>query len=444
MDDAKDKHATIFKKNDAILGKFYDELKESVDKENKVKINDCKSPSFYLPPISEVSSVFGFITNQKQFIDIFEAQYKKPLKISRTSKYALFNKGVGLRTTMKIIKWLKLLPVPFENLLPKKVIAKSIRAAQAKSNAIYWFPAIHSFKEGCKHSGHDDLDEFSPLLNFIEQRCNTEVNLMLEFKKDLKVGKIKLKDNISATKFQQSLWANCPNISPSTILKLSELIEFNEQQKQLTEQQKLTFIESYCSLIFDFYLEAITHYEIGCRMYYETNKEKAENELGMVTKAINAYARQENIKTCFAGLLKEFKSVLSETNENEGYRKLASCIEIDESEPSEFGESLRDKQYNQLKDWRNGQNLPSGEKLTVFIQNLDKYANTSRGLVTFFMCKTVIAMDKLIDEFIEQSQNDNCNQADAEIIIKKVLSKVPNYYQTNLKKELEKTEPATW
>lgn len=443
MDDAKDKHTTVLKQNDAILDKFHDDLKESADKENKVKINDLKSPSFYLPPISKVSSVLGFITNQKQFIDIFEATYDTPLNISRTSKYAFFKQGVGLRTANKIINWLKVLPVPFESMFPKREMAKSIRAAQAKSNAAHWLPAIHNFKEGSKHSGHADLDEFSPLLNFIEQRCNIEVNLMLEVKKELKAGKIKPNDIITATKFQQFLWANSPNISPSTILKLSELIELNHQKKQLNEQEKLTFIENYCFLSFDFYLEAITHYEIGCLMCYGTNKDKIENELGMVTKAINAYARQENIKTCFAGLLEEFKCVLSEANENEGYRKLASCIEIDEDEPSEFGESLGDKQYNQLKDWRNGQNLPSREKLTIFLQNLDEYANTSSGLVTFIMCKTVMAMDKLIDEFIEQSQNDNCNQADAEIIIKKVLSKVPNYYRANLKKELEKTEPAT-
>jgi 5-methylcytosine-specific restriction endonuclease McrBC regulatory subunit McrC len=102
MDDAKDKHTTVLKQNDAILDKFHDDLKESADKENKVKINDLKSPSFYLPPISKVSSVLGFITNQKQFIDIFEATYDTPLNISRTSKYAFFKQGVGLRTANKI------------------------------------------------------------------------------------------------------------------------------------------------------------------------------------------------------------------------------------------------------------------------------------------------------------------------------------------------------
>lgn len=442
MDDAKDKQSAILEQNSPILDKLYEDLKESADDSNKIKINDLESPSCYLPSISKVSSALGFITNQKQFIDIYEATYETPLNISRTSKYAFFNKGVGLRTAKKIIKWLKLLPVPFENILPKRVLTKSMRAAQAKSNAVHWLPAIHNFKRGSQYSGSPDLDEFTILLNFIEHRCETEVNLMLKVKKELKAGKIKPNDTIVSTKIQQSLWANSPNISTSTILKLCKLIESNQQNKHLNEQEKLTFIESYGYLSFDFYLEAFTLYEIGCCMCYGTNKDKIENELGMVTKAVYGYATRDDIKTCFAGILNEFKYILTTSVGETGYRKLARFIEIQEYDSGLSGELLEDKQYSQLKDWRNGKNLPSGKKLTAFLDNLDEYANTSSGLVTFFMCKIAMAMDKLIAEFIEQCQNDNYSQADAEIIIKKVLSNIPIYYRENLKTELGKREPA--
>jgi hypothetical protein len=212
----------------------------------------------------------------------------------------------------------------------------------------------------------------------------------------------------------------------------------HSQQKSLTAQQTLTGIESYCYLCFDFYLQAITHYEVGCRMYYGKNKEKLENELGMITKAIYAYATDDAISTCFDGMLTELKEVSSELVGETSYRKLASFIEIEEVQPSEYGESLADKQYNQLKDWRNGENLPSGKKLITFLQNLDNYADTSSDFVTFLMCRITMGMDKLVNEVLAQSKRDNCNQADVEKILKNVLAAMPEYYKANLKKQLDK------
>ena len=116
MDVAKDKQTATLEQNDTILDKFHEDLKGSADKQNKVKIEDFKSPSFYLPPISKVFALLGFISNQKQIIDLFENTYKTPLNISRTNKYAFFRQGVGLRTVSKIINWLKVIPFPFGQL----------------------------------------------------------------------------------------------------------------------------------------------------------------------------------------------------------------------------------------------------------------------------------------------------------------------------------------
>lgn len=38
-----------FKNNDIVLEQFHEDLKNTADENNKVKMTDFKSPSFYLP-----------------------------------------------------------------------------------------------------------------------------------------------------------------------------------------------------------------------------------------------------------------------------------------------------------------------------------------------------------------------------------------------------------
>jgi len=435
MDVVENNQLDILNQNAPILDKFHEDLKDSTDKQNKVKINDFKSPSFYLPPISKVHELLGFITNQKQLIDWLESSYKAPLKISNTSKYAFFKQGIGLRTASKIISWLRIIPFPWKELANKKVMAKIIRSNRAGSNAGGWFSTINGFKAS---NYGKTAHEFTLLFNFIEQRCNTEVDLLLRVKEDVKAGKLTSDDIAAAWKAQQPLWENNPYIPQDIIENFAELMLLHKQGQKLSEQQTLYFIEYYLYLYFDFFIEAVTYYEVGCHIYYGRKKEKIENDLGMITKAINAYATQEDIKTCFAGMLKEFKDALSELVGDTSYRKLASFIEINEDEHSEFGESIEDKQYKQLKDWRNGKNLPSGKKLTAYLKKLDEYADTDSGFITFDMCRITMGVDKLVSDVLAQTKNENCNQADVEVTIKKVLANIPDYYHANLKTELEK------
>lgn len=435
--------ANTINQNDTVLDKFHEELKSRADANNKVKIIEFKSPSFYLPTLASVNEFLGFPSTQKQLIDLLEITYETPLDVKRSSRFGLFGKGVGLRTISKIIAWCKKLPLPFETMMTKRLMVKIERSRKAGSNAGHWYSAMQNFEAGFKFAGGSGEYEFTALLEFLEHRCNTEVGLLQELKQKVKAGTLKATDLAEACKAQQPLWENNLCIPVHVTDNFAQIALAHSQQKTLTEQQTLSFIESYCYLCFDFYLEAITHYEVGCRMYYGKNKEKLENELGMITKAIYAYATDDTITTCFGGMLTELKDVATELVGETSYRKLASFIEIEEDKSIACGESLADKQYGQLKDWRNGENLPSGKKLITFLQNLDDYADTSSDFVTFLMCRITMGIDKLIDEVLVQSQRDNCNQQDVEIIIKKVLSGIPAYYRTNLAVQLNRKEPTT-
>ncbi|MBQ4852774.1 hypothetical protein [Pseudoalteromonas sp. MMG012] len=435
----KEKRENTLERNRSITDKFHKDLIGSVDQQNKVKISDIKSMSFYLPPIIKVQELLGVISNQKQLIDLLESYFEKPLKISTTNKYAIFKQGVGLRTVNKIMSWVKEIPFPWEKLASKKVMTRVIKSNRAGSNAGAWLSTISGFRVSY-HS--EKKDEFTPLFNFIEKRCSTEDDLILRVQKDVEAGKLKPNDIAAVWAAQQSLWVKNPYIPHDISENIIELMLKHQQRGKLTQQQTLDFIECYLYLFYDFYLEAITHFEIGCRMRYGTDQDKIENDLGMITKAINAYATQDDIRTCFAGILKEFRDALSQLGSETSFRKLASFIEINEAEPGEFGESKEDKQYKQLKDWRNGKNLPSNKKLKAFLRNIDEYAEKKSGSLTFEMCKIAMGIDRLVRELLGQAQKENCKQVDVEIVIKKVLSNIPNYYRVNLKAELERREPS--
>lgn len=435
------KQVNTTNQKDVVLDKSHEELKNTADINNKVKINEFKSPSFYLPTLASVNEFLGFPSTQKQLIDFIETTYETKLDVKRSTRYSLFGKGVGLRTVSKIITWCKKIPLPFETMMTKRLIVKIERSRRAGSNAGDWFSAMQNFGIGFKFAGGSGEDEFTALLEFLEHRCNTEVDLLLELKQKVKAGKLKATDFAEAWKAQQPLWENNPCIPAHITDKFAQIALVHSQQKSLTEQQTLTFIESYCYLCFDFYLEAITHYEVGCRMCYGKNKEKLKNELGMITKAITAYATDDATTTCFDGMLKELKNVASELVGETSYRKLASFIEIEEDKSIACDESLADKQYGQLKDWRNGKSRPSNAKLITFLQNLDRHVGGDNSPITSLMCRITMGMDKLVNEVLAQSKRDNCNQADVKKIIKNVLAAMPEYYRANLKKQLDKREP---
>ncbi|MFQ3210172.1 MAG: 5-methylcytosine-specific restriction endonuclease McrBC regulatory subunit McrC [Colwellia sp.] len=108
--------ANTTNQSNTALNKFHEALIQSADANKKIKINTYKSPSFYLSPIDNIFEFLGFPLTQKKLIDFIETAYESPLKVSRTSRYEFFNKGVSLKTVSKIVVWFKKLPIPLEQL----------------------------------------------------------------------------------------------------------------------------------------------------------------------------------------------------------------------------------------------------------------------------------------------------------------------------------------
>lgn len=182
----------------------------------------------------------------------------------------------------------------------------------------------------------------------------------------------------------------------------------------------------------DFYLEAITYFEIGVRYEYGNDPQNLKKEIGTITRSIYAFATNNTISTCFEALLIEYKKILTDLVGKTGFRDLARFIDINELENADLSESLDDRQYTQLKRWRNGKDIPSNERLAAFLDKLDEYANVDSGYVLKMAFRIALGVDKLVGKIISATAFDNCEPHEVEAIIKKVLSRVPIYYESNI------------
>ena len=430
--------------NNFVLNKWRKHLIKRSDKNNKIQIKDVKFPSFYLPPLSDSAELFGNITSQKQIIDILEKRHNTDLEISNASRYALYGKGIGLRTFDKLIVWLNKIPMNFDNMFTDKLMARVLSSIKVGSNAGGWLAAIHSWEVNLTASDITGRHECEPLFSFITHRCNTDKKLLAGIIKEIKSGKIKTDDLAAVWQHQKMLWRDNPYIPSGIIENVFTLSELRRKKATINKEERLSIIESECYLLFDFYMEIITHYEIGCRIYFTKENDEISKDLGLITKIIEAYATDDAINTCFDSMIRQFTISFTELVGETGYRKLASFIEINEDGSSEL---VVDRQYNQLKDWRKGKNLPSKEKLSHFSSNLALFINydddSSDSYLIFMLCIIAIGVDKLLKQYIEQRADDTCCKKDIEVIIKKVLANIPNYYKTNLSNELKKKESAT-
>jgi len=131
-------------------------------------------------------------------------------------------------------------------------------------------------------------------------------------------------------------------------------------------------------------------------------------------------------------LLIEYKKILTDLVGKTGFRDLARFIDINELKNADLSESLDDRQYTQLKRWRNGKDIPSNERLAAFLDKLDEYANVNSGYVLKMAFRIALGVDKLVGKIVSDTAFDNCEPHEVEAIIKKVLAGIPTYYESNI------------
>ncbi len=213
---------------------------------------------------------------------------------------------------------------------------------------------------------------------------------------------------------------------------------------ELSSNDQQIITHAFIYLEYDFYLEAIAHVEVGFLLLLK--KHKAITNINtcqwFLSKAINAYAlslshpKYNSVGTCFGGILHvmkddtAFKTMAKDENTEGGWRKLATFIEIDQKGSSE---ALNQKQYEQIKRWRKGKDIPSIEARRTFINRYLKYIGRSGSEMLELCFRILLMLDKVERELLATAQD----KAATKDQIRKVLARYPVYHRKCLDQELQ-------
>ncbi|MGC3834425.1 hypothetical protein ACPSKX_09175 [Moritella viscosa] len=401
--------------------------------DGKYATRQVSFPSFYLPPPQDVSQLLGLPDNFRKMIPLMESLYGKELTIT-SSRAKVLNGGIGKPSFSKLIDWLNQLPIPFTKIASPSLLRKSFKAARVSSNSGIWHSVLH----GTKASNNEY--ELGELFDFLEKRADDDYLMLSSYKKKVKQGIINKDTPIDIWAHQLPTWSQSSLIPTQYFIDYSEWFHLYSSDQSEAKKQINKCFPAVIAMRFDFYLSAIANYEIGLALYQQHNGENIEWDTfeGFMPSVIATCAVSEEPCYCFGAMLKQFKNTLSANGLELKWRELAAYIDIKESGEGENGVLREDKQYKQLKDWRNNKNMPSDKKFRAFVEsaveplghyNIEHiliYARISRGI------------DRLVSLVSEELKSEHTLLA-----LQGVLARYPEYLSHYKKLLILKQQTAT-
>jgi hypothetical protein len=423
-------------------------IKEKIDADfdkmetgKKLAVNLGAKNAFYLPAPAVLSEFLGFKFDLLTTIDQFESIGVKPPAISRAGKYDLQGKGVGKRTCKKYIDWIIDAPIPFLDNLIEGRNPRLDASAKVISNAFYWFSLFDGIKHLIKFNNDEMIPEYIPLLEFIEDRCNSEVTLQqyVRSRDDYNDSDLDNAD-IWWKKFAKPFFVKNTVLPLDALNSLDQLMATGSMPEEITDNEKNTLYKDILRLKFDFILAAIAHYEVGCVLAIYPNGEGLENLRPLACSAIEKYSTDDEDHSCFYWALEKFKDGLTEVEPDISWRKIARYIPINpESEETKEGNTKEQKQLDRLKSWRKGKNLPSNKLLGLFINNITESIGGAEIDSLFVLCRITIGLDKTLTNLNKKWSKEIGTESQFRSIWKDVLSHYyDDYYLHYLNQHIKK------
>jgi len=415
------------------LDKMHEHLLKEPNEQGNIAFGGADKVNYFLPPINDISALLSLPSNQKQFLDLFENEYNTLLDIKRSGRYSLEQKGVGTRTVSKLFNWLKKLPIPFTKLVSLeqwKHLGKSLRH---HSNSGSWLIAIRGFDLSFKSASNGDNHELTPLFQFIHQRCADDMTFLKNLRKKVKNNEISETDKTDQWPHLRDVWDHYSKVPSQQFSHFGELFQYSDPS-HLTKQQNLQAVESYYHLSLDFHLEMISHFELGCILYFDKNEQEHSSNMGLLGNSIHYFAINDDKKSCFGSLLTELKKHIEKITPAMSLRDFASFIELEPNKNNNDAEdetSINDRKYSLLKEWRSNKSTPSVKKLDKFLSNLSQHIGTEDFYPVSVYCRIAIGIDKTITDAIKKLASEGLSSKETETIIKKILSQLPSYYELN-------------
>lgn len=419
-----------------------------LDQHGKFTVKPVLYKNHYLPSPSNLITSLGINASTLSFIQAVERECDSTLDLSDSTKRNLGTVGVGSNSAQKIVDWTKSILNP--DLLTQITLlahnSSEFSFNKSSSISLEWLAFLEGISRSPQRKKLNINDQ--TLFNFINKRCRNENSLYENIINKIRDSSLEVKNLKEIWQLMKVLWANDTLVPKEKLNLISTFFDDSDITDESLAEDNQELFHASIYLEYDFYLEAIAHFEVGVLMYFKRIIEIPNiQECGFVLlPAIKAYSlsaedtEYSSIGSCFGGLLSVLKEMLSRSDEvnneskNSGWRKLATFIDI---ETDSSCESLPQRQYETIKHWRKGKDTPSPKAqrsfIAQFLNHLGKKGNDLYGCIV----RISLLIDKLERELLENSEN----RVLTEIHIKKVLSRYPIYYKKCLEENLKKSAP---
>ena len=393
---------------------------------NKYVFKNIHFKSVYLPPLNEVAQLLHLPSNISGMITHAQSFYDSDLPVSKSSISHLSNQGVGKPTFKKIYTWFKSLSPRINEVFNLQVYKKTSKAMRVTSNASTYYLYTHGFNFSKKSNNNDN--ELNILIDWLVERSNADYLIMSEIHNKAKSKSIDKKNPRDIWQLQKPHWQSHSLVPNDQFTILDEFFNSDKRREDYTNEDALALAEATYYLTFDFYLSAIANYEVGLHSYYRRLDENYNPEKGssFFINVLNTLVESDEANGCFDAVLIELRELISSKEKPMPWRKLASFIPLEKSHSDnpESGESLNDRQYKQLKDWRNGKNLPSFLRLEKFINAIRASYGNYDSLAILMYFRISRGIDTKIQECFEQTHNKKTIP-----IFKTVIAQYPSYFK---------------
>lgn len=436
------------------------DVTDYLDANGKVTYKPIDFNNLYLPPLTSVFSDLGYKPTISNFVEYLNNDFDKPVGISKSSIRNISSKGISAKSGQKILTWFKEIASTSIDTagIKKAATLKSLRIALTRSTSSEWYPFIQGFEIPRKDS--DLSDVYKPLFNFLKVRSEADASHIRSLRRDVKSKKIDVNNLAMLWKPYIDIWVKHSKVPKEQLDSFTNFIGDCRNTSEIEAKDETPATLPIMYFTYDFYLEFIAHYEVSMLISMHSNDEAVsdlKSKKWLLTKAFENYLapldpenselftrnshNEHSPKTLFGAMLKVLKDEMEKLKSSEdsaqnqdkhnGWRKLASFIEINTTDSLEL---LNQRQYDQIKQWRKGKDMPSFKNLNIFINNYLEYVDRSGNDLLEMCFRIMLMLDRLESRTLATIKDKPA----AKDHIKTVLAQYSSYYHACLNQELTK------
>jgi hypothetical protein len=388
-------------------------INELLDGDGKLSYSLNTAEDFVLPSFKYLIDKLGLPSNFLSVVKLAVLNGAEAPDLSKTTLRNIDKGGIGKKSGEKLISWLdEVSDINIHEKITELNKNQTFRDLELiKSPTADWYCLMAGIQDLLPSNGF--LPPSFEVINMIKRRITFNSDSIESIKKQYGVQDL------------ESLKKSFPDESQfrKEIVKILSSRLNDLPLCALYEEESITLH----ALKYDFYLELIASIQFSIDSVLKSLGAPSSNTFSQILlqQAIQEYTHDKDVKNCFSGLLQALRKLLSSEDKKAGWKKLSSYIPIEEQEGSTT--SIEDKQYTEMKHWRNGQDKgrPSIEKFKKFSKALFKDLNRKDDEILVAVFYLIRMLDKLRLEMI----NDRRFEGNTDVNIRSVLSRYPQYYE---------------